>query len=86
MDDPKYIIFDSPLAGPTAIVFPAFIGHNEIRDRFGWPVLSAGFLAVRCSEGHDTSYVYGRSVSLGLEAKIKDIGLVKRQYNLNEAL
>ena len=51
------VLFDSI---PTAIIFPAFVGHDEVARKFNCEVIGAGFVEIRDGK----AYPVGHSHSL----------------------
>jgi hypothetical protein len=76
MKKAKYIVvLEKDLEVP--IVFSPFIEHNKIAN--GKKVLSAGL----CSQTNGIWSVWGNSVSLRLEARIEDVGILNRMLEYN---
>lgn len=81
-DDPKYVVFDSDLAGMYAVIFPPVASHADVGRnlRLGTP-LSAGFFSI----AEDGAMAYGESESLKLKSDQKrDSRLLNQALRLGE--
>lgn len=74
--DAKYIVFDGTPGGLAPIIFPQFINHNDVAQRFrDWQPVSAGFCSVR----DDGKVLVGSwSETLKLTPKEHDARLIER--------
>ncbi len=75
----KYIIIDR--LGEWAILFPEILTHKEVVGNR--TVISAGFVEIkgvegRCGSINETTYCYGRSISLDKDSRECDVDLVNR--------
>lgn len=81
MENAKYIIIE--VKGlETAIIFPAYVQHQEIAQKMGKPVVSAGFVGIGISDGKMDAEAYGKSTSLKTQARPEDTKIIKRTLNL----
>jgi len=82
MLDPKYVVFEEIQEGYLTldlvmIIFPSFIQHSTIIDKFKSKPISAGFVDLK------NKNCYGKSTSLkNLPSREIDNMLLKDQYNL----
>jgi hypothetical protein len=99
MDAPKYIvvkIFCGLMDMETPIIFPAYVGHNDMARSLGITpddVLAAGFVGLSTKEIHVnclapysevTVTAYGKSTSLGVESREEDSRLLQKALALDE--
>jgi len=63
----KYIVFDTPMAGDTIVIFPFYVEHFAMSKALVGPILSAGFLHYNSIEKR--IICHGKSVSLGVECR-----------------
>lgn len=79
MEKSKYIVFNTPMCGPAAVIFPSFMVHADMARALG-PVcgspISAGFVDIQ----EDEVYVSGRSITLGCKSKPRDAGIIERMF------
>lgn len=67
---------------PAAIIIPECMQHSDIKNLFS-EITSAGFVSVGSTGQYDVGVsVYGKSVSLDIEACEKDLWLVKNALGL----
>ena len=93
MDAPKYIIvemFSGVCTFETPIVFPCFIGHDDMARAMGYKpekVLAAGFVMFAPKKYSDSVVnvsTYGKSVTLGVESRPEDADLIRKSLALND--
>ena len=93
MENPKYIvvqIFCGLMTMETPIVFPAYVGHNDMARSLGITpddVLAAGFVAFapkKYSDSVANVSTYGKSVTLGVESRPEDASLIRKGLALDE--
>lgn len=74
----KYIIVKAGICElETPILFPDTMGHNEIANKLGLPVVSAGFCV---AQFNGNFYCYGQSVSLGIKSRDEDTEVLNRMF------
>ncbi len=80
MEKSKYIVFDTHIAGPAAVIFPSFMVHADMAMALeavcGSPI-SAGFVEMYQGEYLRVS---GRSVSLGCTSRPEDVKIIERMF------
>lgn len=79
MEKSKYIIFDSPMAGPAAVIFPSFMVHADMAMALGavcGSPISAGFVDM----DNGDLRVGGQSVTLGCKSRPEDIDIIERMF------
>ena len=70
----KYIMYEGPTGLPQIVLFDILVDHFDmVRDLRVTPV-SAGFVGI----DEDSVSCYGKSVTLGLEAREEDVTHFKR--------
>ena len=90
MDAPKYIIvemFSGVCTFETTIVFPCFIGHDDMARAMGYKpekVLAAGFVNVGVDYGEIVVGTYGKSTSLGVESREEDARLIRKALSIED--
>lgn len=73
----KYVIID----GIKAIIFTETLQHREF-EPLG-EITGAGFVSIGIKNGTPSVSVYGKSISLGIKSKEKDLLPVKIALGLN---
>ena len=74
----KYIIIDDG-GLEVPVIFPPHWDHAQTAQKFpGRDVISAGFVK---RDGSGYLYVTGKSVSLGLESRPDDLGIIIKQLD-----
>lgn len=76
----KYIVFDDPMVGPMAIIFPNFMIHADVARSMKRIPLSAGFVTISGGDVH----IWGKSITLGCKSEPRDRGLIKRMLGIND--
>jgi hypothetical protein len=83
MENGKYIVLDMYVCDHCPIVFPPYIGHDDIVRKMGFKkedVISAGF--VEFGNEKNSIRCYGRSTTLGKEARPEeDAKLIRRLFH-----
>ena len=76
----KYIILQSPSGLEIPVLFPDFIGHNDIKNTIEFSdVVSAGFCKPDC-EGKISTW--GESTTLKLKSEVRDRSLINRAFDI----
>lgn len=73
----KYIVLDTAMAGPTIVVFPAWLTHKDFAVM--GKIISAGFVG-RNDATKSGFYTYGESISLKLQSRPEDQGLLDMSW------
>ncbi len=79
MEKAKYIVFDTDIAGPAAVIFPSFMIHAHMAMALGGVCgtpISAGFVEMNSGE----IYVSGKSISLGCKSRPRDVDIIERMF------
>lgn len=76
----KYVLRD--IGGSPCVFFgDTLIEHSDLGRNYG-ELLSAGFCSFEVQNGEITKvYVWGKSVSLGVESKPEDAEIIQRAMN-----
>lgn len=65
----KYIVVDSGMSDDMHI-FPSHLNHNNVADKIGGRVISAGFLSIDPDKNGDVEIsCYGKSISLNVDSR-----------------
>jgi len=74
----KYVIIEKG-TDEIPIIFPNFIQHDFFSDR---KIISAGYVDIYPDDnGFLIYHAYGKSISLGLQARKEDSELIERSMN-----
>ncbi len=76
--DTKYIVFDLPLQGYVAIIFPPCISHRDMAMKMGIDYVdNAGFVKL---DDKRNATLYGRSSSLNVDSNPAFNDMVTRMF------